>query len=397
MATSTLGSGTLVLAGTTSGTTTVTATAVAGTTTLTLPAATDTLVGKATTDTLTNKTLTGAAMNGTVGATTPSTGAFTTLSSTGNVTVGNTSGERIVSIISTDNNSFYKVAPGNGATGGYRFNNSAGTQHWNIFETTGASGQQGALGIYNEVGASQVLTLDTSGNLGIGTTSPNSRLQVSNSTVSTNAIAQFTNGTTGTGAGNGLYVGIDSTNEATVFNFHNSPIKFGTNGTERARFNSTGALVFAGGTTTANGIGITFPATQSASTDANTLDDYEEGTWTPSLGGNTTYLRQQGTYTKIGRIVYITGRIDLTSLGTGSNSTISGLPFTSIAAFQEQGLSVGYFGDLAVNTTFLAPRVISNSTTINAVGIASSGATMSALNIFGNSTVLIFTGCYEIA
>jgi len=58
MATSTLGSGTLVLAGTTSGTTTVTATAVAGTTTLTLPAATDTLVGRATTDTLTNKTLT---------------------------------------------------------------------------------------------------------------------------------------------------------------------------------------------------------------------------------------------------------------------------------------------------------------------------------------------------
>jgi hypothetical protein len=87
MATSTLGSGTLVLAGTTSGTTTVTATAVAGTTTLTLPAATDTLVGRATTDTLTNKTLTGAAMNGTVGATTPASGAFTTLSATGVTTV----------------------------------------------------------------------------------------------------------------------------------------------------------------------------------------------------------------------------------------------------------------------------------------------------------------------
>jgi len=74
MATSTLGSGTLVLAGTTSGTTTVTATAVAGTTTLTLPAATDTLVGKATTDTLTNKTLTAAKASTTfgVGAATPS-------------------------------------------------------------------------------------------------------------------------------------------------------------------------------------------------------------------------------------------------------------------------------------------------------------------------------------
>jgi len=50
--------GTTKFAGSTSGTTTVQATAVAGTTTLTLPAATDTLVGRATTDTLTNKTLT---------------------------------------------------------------------------------------------------------------------------------------------------------------------------------------------------------------------------------------------------------------------------------------------------------------------------------------------------
>jgi len=95
MATSTLGSGTLVLAGTTSGTTTVTATAVAGTTTLTLPAATDTLVGKATTDTLTNKTLTsptitGGALNGTLGATTPSTGAFTTLDATGDISTTST-------------------------------------------------------------------------------------------------------------------------------------------------------------------------------------------------------------------------------------------------------------------------------------------------------------------
>ena len=50
--------GTVKFSGSTSGTTTVAATAVAGTTTLTLPAATDTLVGRATTDTLTNKTLT---------------------------------------------------------------------------------------------------------------------------------------------------------------------------------------------------------------------------------------------------------------------------------------------------------------------------------------------------
>ena len=114
MATSTLGSGTLVLAGTTSGTTTVTATAVAGTTTLTLPAATDTLVGKATTDTLTNKTLTsptitGGALNGTVGATTPATGAFTTLSASGNVTLGDASTDTL----NVGNGGLIKDASGN--------------------------------------------------------------------------------------------------------------------------------------------------------------------------------------------------------------------------------------------------------------------------------------------
>jgi len=53
----------LGFSGSTSGTTTVQATAVAGTTTLTLPAATDTLVGKATSDTLTNKILTSPTIN----------------------------------------------------------------------------------------------------------------------------------------------------------------------------------------------------------------------------------------------------------------------------------------------------------------------------------------------
>jgi hypothetical protein len=56
---------TIGFSGSTSGTTTVQATAVAGTNTLTLPATTsDTLVGKATTDTLTNKTLTSPTING---------------------------------------------------------------------------------------------------------------------------------------------------------------------------------------------------------------------------------------------------------------------------------------------------------------------------------------------
>ena len=78
------------------------------------------------------------------------------------------------------------------------------------------------------------------------------------------------------------YVGADNKGIVGYNNSDNS-MQFYTNNTERARFNSTGALVLAGGTTSADGKGITFPASQSASSNANTLDDYEEGTWTPVI------------------------------------------------------------------------------------------------------------------
>jgi hypothetical protein len=90
-----------------------------------------------------------------------------------------------------------------------------------------------------------------------------------------------------------------------------------------------------GATPSTSGAGITFPATQSASTDANTLDDYEEGTWTPSItfGGTSTGVTYSSTrigrYTKIGRIVTLAASIALTSKGSSTgNVQITGLPFT---------------------------------------------------------------------
>jgi hypothetical protein len=84
--------------------------------------------------------------------------------------------------------------------------------------------------------------------------------------------------------------------------------------------------------------GVQFPATQSASADANTLDDYEEGTWTPVLQGTSTagtYTydtdRTNGKYVKIGKMVTVFGvyRIStVTSAGTG-DAKITGLPFTA--------------------------------------------------------------------
>ena len=78
--------------------------------------------------------------------------------------------------------------------------------------------------------------------------------------------------------------------------------------------------------------GITFPATQVASADANTLDDYEEGTFTPSLtadaGSGVTYVHQSGRYTKIGNVVHIAYVLGLTSKGTITGTIyLEGLPF----------------------------------------------------------------------
>jgi hypothetical protein len=81
------------------------------------------------------------------------------------------------------------------------------------------------------------------------------------------------------------------------------------------------------------GTGITFPATQSASSDANTLDDYEEGTWTPTVVGDATagtytVVPSGCVYTKIGRMVALQFNMTFSAASGGSGSAIIGnLPF----------------------------------------------------------------------
>jgi hypothetical protein len=125
------------------------------------------------------------------------------------------------------------------------------------------------------------------------------------------------------------------------------------------------------------GTGITFPATQNASSDANTLDDYEEGTWTPSVGGNTTYTTQVGIYTKVGRVVTCEFEIHINTIGTGSTTAISGLPFTSNSQSNGKGGSVGYFETIAPGLYFLNIRLDTSSTTL---GLGCTLASTTALN-----------------
>jgi hypothetical protein len=80
--------------------------------------------------------------------------------------------------------------------------------------------------------------------------------------------------------------------------------------------------------------GVKFPAAQVASSDVNTLDDYEESAWTPVLlfGGaavDMTYTIQTGSYTKIGRLVHATGRLILSAKGTSAGMATVSLPFAA--------------------------------------------------------------------
>jgi len=99
------------------------------------------------------------------------------------------------------------------------------------------------------------------------------------------------------------------------------------------------------------GTGITFPATQSASSNANTLDDYEEGTWTPTLPNGGTLTDIGSHYTKIGRFVYVTVHLNnIAPTNNGSAFRIGGLPFTaSASAGFYGGGSLNYVGDSNLN------------------------------------------------
>lgn len=86
------------------------------------------------------------------------------------------------------------------------------------------------------------VTIDASQNVGIGTSSPTSKLHVNNSSAAS-CVLQYTNSTTGTAATDGSYTGIDLNGAMYVWNQENLPILFATNNTERMRIDSSGAVL----------------------------------------------------------------------------------------------------------------------------------------------------------
>ena len=126
-----------------------------------------------------------------------------------------------------------------------------------------------------------------------------------------------------------------------------SNLSFQVAGANVAYMNSTGLQMTGGtlslaGTTVIPAVGqIKFPATQNASADANTLDDYEEGTYTPTLSGDSGTITLSSSvdlmqYTKIGRVVTLTGRINIASVSSPSGALKITLPFATQSGSAEQ-------------------------------------------------------------
>tara|TARA_B110000971_G_scaffold162908_1_gene166689 strand:- start:344 stop:1255 length:912 start_codon:yes stop_codon:yes gene_type:complete len=141
----------------------------------------------------------------------------------------------------------------------------------------------------------------------------------------------------------------------------------------------------------------------------NKLDDYEEGTWTPTWivasGSITANSNTSGRYTKIGRVVTVMGYISFASQSGASGAvTVGGLPFTAVTTGFGQStnqaggvtsLASGLFNSNCPNVG----RIPANTTTILPVFTTANGGTaldFSNLSQQTNHSQFVFQGQYIV-
>jgi len=153
--------------------------------------------------------------------------------------------------------------------------------------------------------------------------------------------------------------------------------------------------------------GIRFPATEVASTDANTLDDYEEGTFTPSLTFanpgtlNVIYVSRTGRYTKVGNLCTVRVLISTSTftLGTATGLLrVSGLPFSTGASVGFPLMAASMSGYTKAGYTQVAAELAASIShlVIYATGSAVAGTELAAGDTpTGGQVVIFISGQYE--
>ena len=229
----------------------------------------------------------------------------------------------------------------------------------------------------------------STGSVGVGVTNYPAIINAKNATNNSYAYSIRQPDQSSSASNAGWYWGADNNGDS-YFTYNN-----GATYVDRLRLTNSGTVVLRGGSASANGTGITFPATQDPSSNANTLDDYEEGTWTPSIGGNATYSGQTGAYTKIGRVVTLDAYLAIASSTTGSGTTITGIPFTSQSTGGSIPGTMGYFSGLQTSIVFL--NVVADGASLILVSLTAAGVTTSVSNniLNGSGTRVDFCITYR--
>jgi len=353
-------------------------------------------------------------INGTVGATTRNTGLFTTLGANSAVTLSGAAAS--VHTLGTSATTGTVTIGGTAMTGTLTFGQSTTTNAVNINTGITASGNTKSTYICTNGAAGSTVNVEIGSTLAsISNTVVNGRLFAYRTTAGGNPsfrcygtstdqnyiqIDSTGGGFTALGVNGsvGAELGTGTTAYATVLgSYVNVPVEIVVNNAKVASFASTGLAVTGtaiastsvgvGNTTpSGGGAGIAFPATQSASTDANTLDDYEEGTWTPTdaSGASLSFTTANCRYTKIGRVVVIQGNITYPATASGLSAQFASFPF---AAADSIYLSVIYSDASVANFTYLSGNTTNVFLLIPGVNVTN--ATMSG-------KFLTFSGTYAV-
>jgi hypothetical protein len=144
---------------------------------------------------------------------------------------------------------------------------------------------------------------------------------------------------------------------------------------------------------------VAFPATPVPSTGANVLDEYEEGTWIPSLGGTptpATYSSRAGGYIKIGQLVWVSFDITVNAINNGSTTGVSGLPFACHGSFNG-GVSPAYFGGIATAVDYITGWIGPGNSQVDLYSMTGPGDTLGLNAIFKAGTRFAGFGCYRAA
>jgi hypothetical protein len=190
-------------------------------------------------------------------------------------------------------------------------------------------------------GGTESMRITSAGILAVGTTGPAGDFRMTlagDDTINPGLVAL--NNQTGTQVSATLYA---SSSFGWTGTRSNHPFIILTNGTERLRIPSDAG-------------GITFPATQVASSNANTLDDYEEGTWTTTIGSvaniTGTPTLSEGRYTKIGRLVTLEGYFSAQTTSSNTNTY-----WTFTIPFNTSSNSSGACGSAKQENNFIVGAV----------------------------------------